>query len=195
MSWGAVVILLLVVPGVAHAHAPLQGVNPFFNGFIHPLFVPPHFLLLLATGLLLGQQGVKSQPVVVRGFFVATFLGLILAWFSIVQLAEMFLLVASVSVSLLAVVSFPVDYRVCMLIAMVAGFAAGVDSSFETLSNMDRLMALCGSGVGIGMLMLYPMLLTHHFSKKHWQKIAVRVISSWIAASALLVLALRLKGT
>lgn len=69
-----------------------------------------------------------------------------------------------------------------------------MDSGQETLSDKEKLVSLFGSGVGIYLLLLYPIALADYFNKKAWQKIGIRIIGSWVAASSLLVLTLSLSS-
>jgi hypothetical protein len=82
----------------------------------------------------------------------------------------------------------------CTFIAALVGLLLGTDSTQELLTGRERLVSLFGSGVGIYLLFLYPMALADYANKKHWQKIGVRVIGSWVAASSMLVLALSLSS-
>ena len=47
---------------------------------------------------------------------------------------------------------------------------------------------------GIYLLLLYPIALADYFNKKAWQKIGIRIIGPWVAASSLLVLTLSLSS-
>jgi hypothetical protein len=73
-------------------------------------------------------------------------------------------------------------------LAIAIGLAAGLDSTMETGARFARLVTaagmLCGAGFGVIYLLALPIYL-----KRPWQRIGFRVIGSWIAASALLVLA------
>ena len=57
----ATLLGLAFFPQLAHAHSPIEGIGDFYNGMLHPLLVPSHVLLLLALGLLRGQQGLRSM--------------------------------------------------------------------------------------------------------------------------------------
>jgi hypothetical protein len=52
--------------------------------------------------------------------------------------------------------------------------------------------SLLGSGIALYLLTLYAMVFAEYFSRHAWQRIGLWVIGSWVAAAALLVLALRL---
>jgi hydrogenase/urease accessory protein HupE len=185
-------LCLLASHGVALAHSPIKGLNNFYNGLLHPVFVPAHLLLLIALGLFLGQQGPKENQPALAAFLLATVAGLTGAWFSIGVQAEALILVGAAAAGLLIATSPRVGLWGCVLIAALAGFLLGMDSAQASLSGRDKLVALFGSGIAIYFLTLYPMAMADHFNTRAWHRIGVRVVGSWIAASAMLVLALSL---
>jgi hydrogenase/urease accessory protein HupE len=185
-----ILLTSLAVPGLAYAHTPIKTLNSFYNGMLHPVFVPAQVLLLVATGLFLGQQGVKENLGAVGVFLVATISGLVAAWFSTGIDLEIFILSMAAMVGLLIAANPVFGPYFCIVIGAVSGFVLGMDSSQETLTGKIKFLSLFGSGVGIYLLMLYPMGVVNFFNTKNWQKIGVRIIGSWVAASALLVLAL-----
>lgn len=180
----------LIIPEVSLAHSPIQGIGNFYNGLLHPVLVPAHLLLLMAVGLLLGQQGSKAIHSVLGIFAFATIAGLTAAWFSVASETEGFILVMSAAIGLVIAVAPKVTLLWCGVIALLAGFLLGIDSAQEELSGKDKLVTLFGSGVAIYFLVLYPMVLADYLNKKAWQKIGIRIVGSWVAASSLLVLAL-----
>jgi len=181
---------LLATPGMALAHSPVKGLDSFYNGMLHPVFVPAHMLLLIAIGLFIGQQGAKEQQLALVSFVVATIVGLAVAWFSFGIEIEIFVLGSAALIGLLIATSPVVGIFWSSLVAVTAGFFLGADSTQEALLGKEKLFTLLGSGVAIYFLLLYPMALADHFKKKEWHKIGIRVIGSWLAASALLVLSL-----
>jgi hydrogenase/urease accessory protein HupE len=186
---------LLVSPHLALAHSPIEGIGEFYNGLLHPVFVPAHMLLLMALGLFVGQQGAKDQQVAVAVFLVAVTLGLMAAWFSLGDQLEMLILGTAAVTGVLIAARLAVGRYGCALATALAGLLLGMDSAQDMLSGKERFISLVGSAVGIYLLFLYPVAIADIFSKKSWQKIGVRVVGSWIAASALLVLALSYSPT
>lgn len=180
----------LAVPGVSLAHSPIQGIGNFYNGLLHPVLVPAHLLLLVAIGLFLGQQGSRAIQLALGIFAFATVTGLAAAWFSITGETETLILVLSAVIGLVIAMAPKVALLWCGFGALLAGFLLGIDSAQEALSGKDKLLTLFGSGVAIYFLVLYPIALADYSNKKAWQKIGIRVVGSWVAASSLLVLAL-----
>ena len=181
---------LLAIPQLGLAHSPIEGIDTFYSGLLHPAFVPAHLLLLLALGLFVGQRGAKANGLAILVFSVALTVGLIAAWFSIGDEIEVLILGVAAIIGILIVASLEVGRYWCALIAASAGLLLGMDSAQDTLSGKEKFVSLFGSGLGIYLLFLYPLALADTFNKKFWQTIGVRVFGSWIAASSLLVLAL-----
>ena len=186
----AVCLSLLVLPEASLAHSPIQGIGDFYNGLLHPVLVPAHLLLLVAVGIFIGQQGQKVIEPALGIFAFATVAGLTAAWFSDANEIEAFILALSAAIGLVIAIAPKVALLWCGIIALLAGFFLGIDSAQEELAGKEKLVTLFGSGVAICFLVLYPMALANYLNKKAWQKIGIRVLGSWIAASSLLVLAL-----
>jgi len=183
-------LLFLVATDPLLAHSPIKGMGSFYNGLLHPVFVPAHLLLLIALGLLIGQKGLSENRLSFAVFLVATVIGLIGAWFSVGGEIEIALLSAAAIIGLLIASNLPIGVYLCAIIAALVGLLISIDSAQETLSGTVKLLTLLGTGVGINILFLYAMGFADYFNKKSWQKIGIRIIGSWIAASSLLVIAL-----
>ena len=67
----------------------------------------------------------------------------------------------------------------------------GLDSAPEAGGMRARLIVLAGVGLGVHLLLLNVVALTS-YAQRPWLKAGVRVLGSWSAASALMVLALAL---
>lgn len=186
--------LLLVTPDIAAAHTPIKGIGNIFNGMLHPVLTPSHLLLLIATGLFFGQRGLKESQSSLLATIAAVVLGLICSSFSPGPQVEVFILVCAAVVGLLVATSPHLSFYGCFIVGTVAGFSLGFDSGQESLSGKEYVIALFGSGVGIYFVSLYPVIFAEFCNKKNWLRIGVRIIGSWIAASALLVLALEVSS-
>jgi len=182
--------LALLVSDHALAHIQNENIDSFYNGLLHPVLVPAHLLLLIAVGLLLGQQGKKNAEIIVSIFVIATMVGLAMSWFSIGLEFEVLILSLSAAAGLLIAINPKTKSLWCTTIAALAGFSLGVDSAQETLFGMEKFLTLLGSAIAICFLLLYPMALADYFNQKTWQRVAVRVAGSWVTAISVLVLAL-----
>ena len=187
---------LVVAPNLAFAHAPIPGINNFYNGLLHPVLVPSHALLWFSAGLLFGQQQAKQFRAAFLSLLPAIVSGLVVSGFSPGSQFEFFILVMAAIIGLLVAASPRIPTYWCVIIAVVTGFSIGFDSAQESLSGTAKFVALLGSGIGIFFLTLYAFGLSSFCnSKKDWLRILIRVFGSWIAASALLVLALSISST
>lgn len=185
-------LIALAVPEISFAHSPIEGLGNFYNGLLHPVFVPAHLLLLIATGLLIGQQQLENLELILGTFVVAALSGLTLAWFSVGEGAEIYILGLSTALGLLVAIGLNMNWLWPVIIALLAGFLIGIDSAQQELSGKDKLVTLFGNAVAIYFIALYVMFLVDQFNKQEWQKIGIRIIGSWVAASSLLVVALTL---
>ena len=188
--FGLVCLLVLAVSEPALAHSPIKGIGNFYNGLLHPVLVPAHWLLLIALGLLIGQKGIYVNRAAFAVFLVTTAIGLIGAWLSVGGEMEMILLSAAAIIGLLIASNLSIGSYLSAILAALVGLLIGIDSAQETLSGRAKLITLIGTGVGICLLLIYSMGFADYFNKKPWQRVGVRVIGSWVAASSLLVLAL-----
>jgi len=141
----------------------------------------------------LGQQSKhlhrNIQPAITI-FLLATITGLIASIFFSTDTTTVILLIIATIISLLVVIAKPLPVYISLILALILGLVIGLDSAQDSLYGKDKVAAFIGSGISIYMLCLYATGLAEFFSKKHWQKTGIRILSSWIAASALLVLSL-----
>jgi len=178
---------ILLIPEIVFAHAPLEGLGNFYNGLLHPIFIPAHLLLLLALGLFIGQKGFDNHQSSLATFAIGAFSGLILAWFSFNVEIQIYLLVGALLLGIMVALELNLSSRWVSIFAFFVGLLLGMDSTQETLLGKDKVAALLGTGVGLYFLQLYPIALSDYFNKKTWQRIGIRVIGSWIAAISFLV--------
>lgn len=194
MKTGAIIAslaLALLLPDAAWAHSPIKGINNFYNGVLHPLLVPAHLLLIIVTGLWIGQAGLKKADHAIYSYSLALIIGLVIGWFhpggEYIELIVLGL-AAAIGVTVAAAPSLP-SY-VYPILAAVAGVLLGLDSAQNELYGKEKFLSMLGSAVSIYFFLLYPLVLAHYARGHHWLSVIVRIIGSWIAASALLVLTL-----
>jgi hydrogenase/urease accessory protein HupE len=180
-------------PGMVLAHGPISESDYFYHSLLHPLFVPSHLLLLIAFGLLLGQQGARRNLPALAIFSISLIAGLAYISFSKGVEVDAFLLPATVVIGLVVAAAQAVGLYLCAIVAAFVGFFIGLDSLQETIAVTEKLVPLLGSGIGMMLIVLYAMMFADYFSNRAWQKIGLRIIGSWIAASAIMVLALNFR--
>jgi hydrogenase/urease accessory protein HupE len=169
------------------------GLEAFFRGLLHPFLTPSHALALLGLGLLIGQQSADRRfllPLIL--FALALAGGLVALTFAIEETPAGNLLLAAIVLSgALAALAIPVPIWALGPLAALMGAMLGLDSPPDLLSLRDAYLMLTGTGLGacIGLAAASGCAAR---AARHWQRIGVRVLGSWTAASAMLALALRL---
>jgi len=180
---------LIVVTEPAAAHAPIKGIGAFYNGMLHPVMVPAHLLLLVAVGLLLGQNAPRISRPAWFAFALALVAGLAAAAASGVQVALPFMLMLALIAAALVILDRPIGLVIATLLGSAAGTVVGIDSRPETAISREIWLGLSGTAVGAVLVLSYVGGLAAAVSRP-WQRIAVRAAGSWIVASALIVLSL-----
>ena len=187
----AIALLLTLVPATALAHAPIRGIGDFYNGILHPLMVPAHLIVLIALGLLIGQQMADRITLAPLVFMAGLLPGLAAATLLPVFDCEPFLLPAALACAMACALKPAVKPVLILLAAALCGLLLGMDSAPADLPLRGRLMSLGGTFIGASLSLFYLALLCTK-ARRPWQQVGIRVVASWTAASALLVLALRL---
>lgn len=186
------VLALSWLPLPALAHSPIEGLDDFYVGLLHPLFVPSHLLGVLTLGFLVAQQGVQRVQPAVLVYFVTLAAGLAATLTGAEPAVEMALLAIAMLLGVLVAAAVTLPLAVVLVVAGALGALLGLDSAQPQLQGAGRLGALLGTAIGASLLMLYALVFGEWFSKRAWQRIGLRVAGSWAAASALLVLTLAL---
>jgi hydrogenase/urease accessory protein HupE len=86
----------------------------------------------------------------------------------------------------------PLPRAAAATLAGVIALLLGVDSAPEAGGTRARIIALAGVAVGAHLLLLNVVALTS-YARRPWLEVGVRVLGSWSAASALLILALAIR--
>ena len=188
-------VVLALLPTVAHAHLVNSGLGPFYDGMLHLLLSPGDLLGLLAAALLAGLRGRRASRL--------TVLVMPAAWllFGLVGLN----LSTSLQLNFLSVLSFVI------LGALVAldpkrlpeWAVAALAGSFGALHGLLNGSAL--SAIGAGVVSLLGIVATVFVItlivaslvvplRRAWTRIAVRVAGSWVTAVGILMLGWLLQG-
>ena len=187
----ALVIYLLMLATPAWAHAPIMGIRGVLGGLLHALLIPEHGASLVALGLVLGRQQQLARRSGLLIFAAALVCGLVAAGLAIeTKLAPDVLLVATGILGLLIAAGWGPPVLGWPL-AAIAGLAFALDSTPETTSTDETIRMLIGSGLG-AIVALALVAEGAGVLRGDGQPIVARVLGSWIAATAILVLALRI---
>jgi urease accessory protein len=163
--------------------------SAFFDGLLHPLLIPAHLLALAALGLLIGQQ---RRPLMTWTAFVAGLAaGLAAIAFAIGETAALDILLATTALAgVLVAIARPLPMLLPVTLAAVAGAALGLDSPPEAISIGAAVAMLVGTAMSAVLVLALVAAATRQLTR-WWQRIGMRIVGSWLAASAMLVLALR----
>lgn len=184
-----VVGVVLAAPAPAFAHSPIEGMNDFYNGVLHPALVPSQLMLLIALGLYLGQRDVAQNQPPIASFLVAAALGLMVTGFTPIVDLQLPVLATTIVVGALVAADWQWGRLGRMALGLVAGLLLGLDSAQESLTGLTRLVALFGCYIGMTLLLIFPMALADRFNQQEWQRIGVRVVGSWLVAAGVMVVA------
>jgi len=179
--------------GNAFAHSPVKGIGTFYNGMLHPYLVPAHLLALLALGLMLGQYVPASSRYALPAFVVA----LVCSVASVVVLPgssmDMLLLVVALANGLLVAIAIAPGTLIPVALAVAAGAILGLSSPPDGVPSGQTWLALSGTALGASLAVIYAGGVSAWLNSfQTWPRIALRVLGSWIAASAFLVLVLEI---
>ncbi len=190
-------LALCVGAAPAGAHSPIQGIGNFYNGALHPIVSAPHLLALLALGLMVGQEvqraaeGDRGRRV--EAPFIAL-LGALALGLAGHRLAgdpdtDLVLLALAVGLGLSVAAAWAPPRGLLLAVTAATGLAVAVASGPSQLEGAARWTHLVGV-LGVVMLVCAYVAVLVAAARLAWLRIAVRVVGSWLAAAALLVLAL-----
>lgn len=186
------VVIFGATTDAADAHVVI-GVTGFAGGLLHPLLVPAHVMATAALALLIGQrQGLRTLPI---AYAAGVMLGLgAIALAYVPPFAEEALLVLCAITGLLVAFAQPLPWLFDVVLAAATGLALALDSPPEAVSISEANLTLLGTGLSATALLT---VLAWFASQIRYdgQRIGARILGSWIAASAIIVLALRMVGS
>jgi urease accessory protein len=194
----AALILAIATPAAAHTITP--GTSGFTDGLTHPFGLPAHIMVMLGAGLLVGQRDIADWRAPLYGFVAGFVLGLaggpLLTTAPLAQAAAVFLLSAALVFGGLIVWARPLPTLGVAPIMAIAGFVLGFDSAPDG-TLQQTLAALAGTGFAVVFTLLNLAMLANYAranaARHGWQMIGVRIVGSWIAAAAIMVLTLELR--
>jgi urease accessory protein len=183
------IVVVVAMTGAASAHS-VYGITGFAGGLLHPLVVPTHILAVSALALLIGQQHWPYSVPAAYVVFVLAGLGAI-ALAYVPAAAELSLLGLAALAGVLLALARPMPVVLGIAVAAAIGLAQALDSPPEAISLTDANLALAGTAMGSVALLIVLTWLASRL-RREWQRIGVRIVGSWMAASAILVLVLRI---
>lgn len=190
----------LIWAAPAQAHGTLAGGGGFYAGAAHPFLAVEHLLLLLAAGMLLGRarrdQGPRAARAPLWGLAAGLAAGLLVGATGVQPrwLAELALALAMLAGGALAAGTLRPPQAVALAAGLVAGLVVGLDTGVPAQAGgIAALAPYAGVFAGVFLIVLNMMALGSVAVRPPFT-IALRIAGSWIAAVALMVLALQLRG-
>lgn len=152
-------------------------------------FLPTHLLAVVALGLLIGRR----LPLLHLALFALGLLGgsLLIASATRETPAALVLLAMAATAGFMVVLAWTPPAILTGALALIAGAALALNAPPQALTIPVAAAEQFGSAIA-ALVTLTPAALIAMKVDRPWQRIGVRVVGSWIAASAILVLALRL---
>ncbi|RMH15862.1 MAG: hypothetical protein D6698_10565 [Gammaproteobacteria bacterium] len=187
--------LLLLTPSTAHAHMMIKGMGPFVNGLLHPLVTIPHLLLLLGMGALLGQHPPLRLKWPMLTFAASSALGLLLSttgWFP-PTMPQPLLLGFALVFGVLIASAYPIPTWLQLTLLGLTALLLGLDSAVDKAIPTGHLQILFGTWLCLNLAIYNIAFYSAFCDRKKWSQIGLRVLGSWLAAIAVLVLAFALK--
>jgi hypothetical protein len=171
----------------------MSGALP--GGFVDGLtqfFLPTHLLAVVGLGLLIGQ-GVR-RAVALALFALGLAAGAVALGFALRETpAAIALLALAALAGLVTALAWVPPWPLGGAICFAAGCAIALNSPPQALTIAAAVATQIGTAAA-AFVMLALVAFIAATADRAWQRIGVRIFGSWIAASAILVLALRLAG-
>ena len=188
-----VFLLLLLFPASAQAHSDLR-MGAFAGGLLHPVEVPSHLLILLGTGLRLGQHPPFRLWIFLAIFAPAAAAALLTTVMEkSISIPQPFLMCIALCVGALisSGITTPAWFNHSLLV--VAAIAIGLDSGISGVPAMVVAKVLFATWVCLLVIIGYIAFYVSLLPPYKWLQIGVRILGSWIVAISFLVLAFYLK--
>ncbi len=186
---------MLFLPTPAEAHTPVKGFGEFANGFLHPFLTPPHVLVFLSLGILLGRRIPFriQQPVLVFAAFAVT--GLFMSAFRFFTgVPQPVLITLGLCAGGFIVLAIPLPTWLYLAACAAAGLALGSDSGVDPgTTGAAMVKTLFATWVSLILCVADIAFYVARLPTHKWMQTGVRVAGSWIVAIALLILAFTLR--
>jgi urease accessory protein len=180
----------------AAAHSPFPGVGNFYGGMLHPLIVPAHLIALAAFGLWLGRRwptgarGLIGLALLLPlGMAVGMAFGPAVAGWQ----AESLVLALGALAALATAADRGPPAAVWAVAGAALGLVLGLDSLPDGLAGRPLALSLAGTWLA-ALLLPASLVVLSEAARRPWMQIGLRVVASWMAAAALLVLVLAWRG-
>jgi hypothetical protein len=163
-----------------------------FIGGLTQFFVPSHLLTVVALGLLAGQHARRFPFSALAAFAIGLIVGSITVASAIRDNpASLGLLILAAVAAGLVVAAYALPGWLAALMAFAAGSALALNAPPHEITVANAIASQVGLALA-AIIMLALVTAIAMQATRPWQRIGLRIVGSWVAASAILVLALRL---
>lgn len=186
-------VALGVWPSLAHAHAAFAGIGDFYAGVLHPISSPEHIMLLLALGLLAGQNGRQRCSFLLAVFPVAVLAGAIVSRHWPVPQSMFAISVSTViAAGIFLAIGRQLPRSMLGLFAAFAGITFGMANGSAIEGQMAPAAFFSGMTAVAFLTLAYLMAAGDGLLRlrQGWINIGLRVAGSWTIAIGVLVLSL-----
>ena len=168
-----------------HGPALLTGAINYLSGV-------EYVLGAIALGLLAGQHGRDAIALSVAALTIGLVTGAIASGYTVTApYVDITNLCAAAGIGVLVALRFPVGLTAVVGIGLLLGLAQGYSNGLAIGIDSEEALFIAGI-VGACLSILAIASALARAARASWQAIAVRAVGSWIAAIALIVLALAL---
>jgi hydrogenase/urease accessory protein HupE len=194
IGWWVLAVLACPLPALAHVSIP--GANVFYNGFLHPFLEPAHALSLVALALWVGGQGEERKGLLINSLALGLLVGAVLADILGDPNTDPVLLLLAVACSLMVALQWIGPRWWVASVTFGLGAAVALGSGDPALSGTPRFFSLAGGCIGavilVGQIAFW---VDELISRRRLRPalIALRIVSSWMSAITLLLLALSVR--
>lgn len=190
---GVLLAGLCARPDAAAAHNPLPGLEGFYTGLLHPLTTPDQVLLLIATAFGLGRFAMASLRPAFGALALGLLGGLFLGQGEGGGETAPWLLTLAAGAAIWAALLPGRGLHVATVLAAFSGFGLGWASVPEAGATLDRAVTMSGAFFGAGLAVFYvtgAVEILRDRVAATWLDIGLRVLAAWVAALAIILLAL-----
>jgi urease accessory protein len=160
-------------------------------GLVHPVSTPAHVVALTGLSLIAGRNFLSANAAIIGSFGLGLAAGLgAIAWGVGETPASDVLLASATLCGLIAASGLTAPVLFAMAVALASGAALGLDSPPQSILIGEALATLIGTACG-GIAALAMIAFLASAIGRLWHGVLLRVVGSWIAAIAIMVLALR----
>lgn len=178
-------LLLMMAALPAQAHGTLPGGGGFYSGALHPLVALEHLLALLASGLILGRDGLRRPLWALGvGLVAGLWLGVTVAGLTVGLLA------VTLGFGALLALQIRVPEWAYGALLLAVGLAVGLETDLPAL---NARLAAVGVSAAVFLITMNAFALGSVLAGSRLS-VALRVAGAWMLAVALMVLALNLRG-